>query len=74
MKTLQKQSFVLLLTLFSVFYFSGITAQTVSKSEVEQQMLKKADENIEKFKKGNAEIQFKDKDGKPQWGKDEFNA
>ncbi|MDP3176159.1 MAG: endo-1,4-beta-xylanase, partial [Phenylobacterium sp.] len=65
MKTFQKQSLAILFAVLGTFYFSGTTAQTVSKSETEQQMLKKADENIEKFRKGNAEIQFKDKDGRP---------
>lgn len=64
MKTYQKQTLVLLFTFLIPLFFSGIRAQTVNKDEIEQQMLKKADDNIEKFRKGNAEIQLKDQEGR----------
>lgn len=64
MKTFQKQTLALLCTLLIPLFFSSIKAQTSDKTEIERQMLKKANENIEKFRKGNAEIQFNDKEGK----------
>jgi endo-1,4-beta-xylanase len=64
MKTIPKTILSLFCSIFLVSFFSVVNAQTVNKTEIEQQMMKKADQNIEKFRKGDVEIQFKDKDGK----------
>ena len=73
MKTKQpfhmKKLYVLMITvassIISVLYPVIASAQTQTVKEVEERLLKQAAENIEKYRKGNAIIEFKTASGDP---------
>jgi GH35 family endo-1,4-beta-xylanase len=48
-----------------VLFLSVLLSSAQSVQEVESRMMKQADENIEKYRKGDVSIQFINKDGKP---------
>jgi GH35 family endo-1,4-beta-xylanase len=66
MKTnLNLRSKILLILAIPILYFipASIFAQDVAQTEA--RMMKQAGENIEKYRKGDATIQFRSRDGKP---------
>lgn len=48
-----------------IFFFVSDSLRSQDVSQTETRLMKQADENIEKFRKGDAVIQFRTRDGKP---------
>jgi endo-1,4-beta-xylanase len=53
------------IALFSVFSLLPASGFSQDVKQTESKMMKQADENIEKYRKGDVAIQFKTRDGKP---------
>lgn len=61
-KPIKQAAFAMMLT--ALFLTVSLNGQSPNVREVEDRMLKQANENIEKYRKGPAKIQFKGVDGK----------
>jgi len=68
MQRIQKQTAISGAILFILAFVFSLQAQPQRVKEVEDRLMKQADENIEKYRKGDVSVRFITNDGKPLQG------